>query len=178
MGGGYFIIIVFSFLGRIIPKCIFVQEYVIYAVQYSIVAIMGLRFAKNKKSGIVLGIISFLILLNGIITTGAFEPSAFKYPPHIYYISYGLLCSAILYCVMNYLQKYLTINKKKMIAWLSIHSFSIYIYHIYYLWLFFALGKLGISLNYIFEFLILIIASIGQTIIYENLKERMEREKR
>ena len=67
--------------------------------------------------------------------------------------------------------KYISIEKQGVI-WLSTHSFSIYICHIYYLWLFFVLGKLGIRVNYIFEFVILIIASVGQTMILENLKGR------
>lgn len=171
IGGGYFTIIIFSFLVNVTPKCTFIQEYVIYAVQYSIVALMGLRFVKRKKSGTILGIISFLILVICIIVTGLFEPSAFKYPPQIYYISYGLLCSVILYNTVNHLQKYIIIEKQGVI-WLSTHSFSIYICHIYYLWLFFVLGKLGIRVNYIFEFVILIIASVGQTMILENLKGR------
>lgn len=156
---------------NVTPKCTFIQEYVIYAVQYSIVALMGLRFVKRKKSGTILGIISFLILVICIIVTGLFEPSTFKYPPQIYYISYGLLCSVILYNTVNHLQKYIIIEKWGVI-WLSTHSFSIYICHIYYLWLFFVLGKLGIRVNYIFEFVILIIASVGQTMILENLKGR------
>ena len=59
-----------------------------------------------------------------------------------------------------------------MIIWLSTHSFSIYINHIYYLWLFFVFGKIGIKLNYVLEYLILILSSILQTMILENLKNK------
>ena len=156
---------------NVTTKCTFIQEYVIYAVQYSIVALMGLRFVNRKKSGRIIAIISFLTLVICIIVTGLFEPSAFKYPPQTYYISYGLLCSVIIYKVVNHLQKYIFIEKQGVI-WLSTHSFSIYICHIYYLWMFFLLGKLGIRVNYIFEFVILIITSVGQTMILEKLKAR------
>lgn len=173
MGGGYFVILVFSFLVRVVPTSIFVQEYVIYAVQYSIVALFGLRFVKQKKSGIVLGMISFFALVCCVISAGSFEPSLFKYPPQIYYLSYGLLCSIFFYGIVSYLKKYIIVDKK-LVFWLSTHSFTIYICHIYYLWLFFALAKLGIRLNYLVEFVILIIASIGQTIVLEKMKERIK----
>lgn len=39
---------------------------------------------------------------------------------------------------------------------------------------FFALAKLGIRLNYLVEFIILIIASVGQTIVLEKMKERIK----
>lgn len=171
LGSGYLAMIIFSYLSLITTKYIFVQEYIIYAVQYSIIALMGLRFVKRKKSGIIICLISFFIILYGVIVTGSFAPSAFKYPPQIYYISYGLLCSVMLYSIMECLKKYKAFDNG-IIIWLSSHSFSIYIYHIYYLWLFFVLEKVGIRLNYILEYLILIICSIVQTIILENLKKR------
>lgn len=170
IGLGYFIIFIFSLLAKFTSKCILIQEYVIYAVQYSIVALMGLRFVKHKQSGIILGIISFIVFGSCLIFNGSFEPSLFKYPPEIYYISYGLLWSVILYYVVNHLKKYMAFGNN-LIRWLSSHSFSIYICHIYYLWLFFVLGKLEIRLNFVFEFFIIIFASITQVIILEKLKK-------
>lgn len=171
IGSGYLVIVIFNYLSLITMKYLFIQEYIIYAVQYSIIALMGLRFVKRKKSGIIICVISIIVLLNSVIVTGSFEPSAFKYPPQTYYLSYGLLCSVILYYLLDNLKKY-KISENNVIIWLSTHSFSIYINHIYYLWLFFVFGKIGIRLNYVLEYLILILSSILQTMILEYLKNK------
>ena len=110
------------YLSLITMKYLFIQEYIIYAVQYSIIALMGLRFVKRKKSGIIICVISIFVLLNSVIVTGSFEPSAFKYPPQTYYLSYRLLCSVILYYILDNLKKY-KILENNVIIWISTHSF-------------------------------------------------------
>lgn len=160
---------------------IIVNYYIFYMISYSIVAMIGLRCRKKanfvKKIGIFSILIFSIIQIVIIFNNGGFTPTEYKYPPQIYYLSYGISISCILYILFTNLN--LKVNK--YIVWISKNSFNIYLAHIIVL--------LGINMIldviniyilevWVIKFVCVSIGSITLSIILENitviLKEKVK----
>lgn len=105
----------------------FYIDYIFSTFVYSIIVILGIWKHTNKYEQrkllieilVIFIVIQFVMYLNG---TG-FAPGLFKFPPRLYYVIYGLLCTFILYVILP--------NKKSvLIEWISKNSFLIYLFHI------------------------------------------------
>lgn len=100
-----------------------IEEYILGGVAYLIVAALGIRFVQypEYKTWIIfIAVISFIICQ---LFYGIFQPSLHKYPPDIYYISYGVLMSSLFYSVVPY-------KKSRVIEWFSKNSYDLYIFHL------------------------------------------------
>ena len=106
----------------------------LYMIPYGMISYIGYCFDemsnKDKK---------FLILTNGFIFTtmffyylinnGSIELiENVKYPPRLYYISYGIFCSLLLMTICNKFN--FKIFKNKIIVFISKNSLWIYLWHI------------------------------------------------
>lgn len=106
---------------------IIIEYYLLYTVPYGLVALIGMRFIKNKSYykllfpyiGFIYLIIQLFINYIGV----GFYPNIDKYPPGLYYIVYGLIMSLVLY-------KLVPDTQNDLIMWLSKKSFLIYLVHI------------------------------------------------
>ena len=101
----------------------------------------------------------YLIYLN----TGMFQPTQImKYPPTIYYISYALFVSFLLFSIF----KRINLKQNRFIKFCSKSSLWIYLWHILFLTIIpIILGELNWVLNYI----IVLICSIGITYIQNRI---------
>lgn len=105
-----------------------------YIIPYGVLTFIGYYYEKiSNKAKIVL--VSFNFILFAVLAyyyfvkTGSFQlVQIAKYPPRIYYLSYGLVCSIILIFICN---KYnFKIFKNNIICYISKHSMWIYLWHI------------------------------------------------
>lgn len=137
---------------------VLIKEYLLGGIAYLIVASYGIRcmqFQSYKKWAIVISAFAFLIMQMMI---GTFIPSEYKYPPGLYYISYGVVVSVVLYSIIPTVEN-------KMVTWVSKNSYNIYIYHIIFLIVFDLLESVG-NIPVIFEshmirFAVFLTGSIG-----------------
>ena len=101
---------------------VIIDSYFLEVIPYFIVVLLGLLVANNQiKSGIIV-FVSFILITGHAVYNNAFDPNMYKYPPNLYYLSYGLLVSIILYNISWGYNSY--------IEWFSKNSFSIYLAHI------------------------------------------------
>ena len=105
-----------------------------YIIPYGILTYIGFNIDNIKNSKkillIILNIIIFISLgLYLYNTCGSFQNvQVAKYPARLYYLSYGLLCSLLLFIVCSKFN-----FKNKIITFISKHSLWIYLWHIFYL---------------------------------------------
>ncbi|MFZ7131019.1 MAG: acyltransferase family protein [Eubacteriales bacterium] len=107
------------------------EYYVIECLGYSIVLAIGIRIFSIKKLDLIKFSFFFAILYVILSVYYNFVPiQDFKYPPTIYYFSYGLFVSFILFYLLSdsKIQKILFV---KPIKFLSKHSLDIYYAHIF-----------------------------------------------
>lgn len=111
-------------------KNIILDSYVFDIVPYCLVVLLGMLGYKSKKYlgltfWISLGVFVLYQVIYAIQQNG-FCPDTMKYPPSIYYISYGLIISCLLI-------DRLPVKQNKTIKWISMNSFTIYLFHIVFL---------------------------------------------
>ena len=111
-----------------------VDTTIFYIVPYGMLTFVGFNIEKMKKKEknlllyISLSLFIFLSLYYHY-KTGSFQlVQIAKYPPRIYYISYGLFCSILLIMICNRYK--LKVFKNKLIVFISSHSMWIYLWHI------------------------------------------------
>ena len=112
----------------------FIDTTFFYIIPYGVITFIGYNFEKISNKKRILLIIINLILFSLIgyyyfIKTGSLQlVQIAKYPPRIYYLSYGLLCSILL---MSICSKYnFKVFDNKIICYISHHSMWIYLWHI------------------------------------------------
>lgn len=105
-----------------------------YIIPYGALTFIGFNYEKlSNKKRIVLVVFSFIIFSVLVyyyyIKTGSLQlVQIAKYPPRIYYLSYGLLCSILLMIICSKIN--LKIFKNRFIVFVSKHSMWIYLWHI------------------------------------------------
>ncbi len=140
----------------------FIKNYVFYIIPYGLLFGLGLRLPtlNQKFLNIIISIVIILfILLAYYYNSDHFIPTQlFKYPPRMYYLSYAIGVSLILYSFLNY--KYIKITSNNAITFISSSSLWIYLWQILFL---FVLPQ-WIN-NFIFKFIIISFLSIMITYI-------------
>lgn len=113
----------------------FMNKVVWIVIPYAIFYLYGMRLSElSNRDILVISLISFLIFLVLSITLhdlfGHFVlTQEYKYPPTLYYVSYALFATNILYfTIRNYLT--LAEKTKRVIIWLSSNALWIYLWHI------------------------------------------------
>ena len=129
----------YEFLINMIQPSEIVSEFVFYALGYGIVLVLGMALhVLSKKSIYILsGIFGFIYCcIAGYLYykhQHYISVQNYKYPPQIYYLSYSLCVSFFLYAVTT------NINLKgcvyDIIKFISRYSLSIYLWHIFFLYL-------------------------------------------
>lgn len=115
---------------------------VIYTLGYALISWAGMLWEKGEQRErmIMLGISAAAFVIS--LIAGGFRPfSEYKYPPQLYYISYGLLVTFGLYVLCSLLP--ITENTGRIITWLSVNTMRIYMWHIF---LYYLLDTLSPSL--------------------------------
>ncbi|MEK4430728.1 acyltransferase [Paenibacillus sp. FSL M7-0802] len=147
------------------------QNYILTPFGYCLIAAVGIRFNKmNKKeisviSGVFLSIFLIFMLLYKFKST-----QDFKYPPTIYYISYGLFVSFALYLIFNQ-QWVQNLIFNRFVFFYSKVSLNLYFLHIISIYTlnFYGQNIPLISEYFIARFLFIICSAMLMTYLYECL---------
>lgn len=134
---------------------VILEDYLVGCSGYIIVSAVGIRLTTSPKTKWLLLLFLLLFLICQISQGSAFAPNAGKYPPTLYYISYGLLVSCALWLIIP--------NKSnKFIVWVSKNSWNIYLFHIpFYTMTFF-------MRNWRIRFLIVVSSALITTLLWNK----------
>ncbi len=152
----------------------FYQEYFMYLVQFFCVAVMGLHFYKVPKDRCLCLLYSTIVFSIFQFSINEFVPSNYKFPPHIYWLSYGVVCSCLLWFFVNPLLHIIPDIIIRTGCWISKCSYDIYIFHIYFMWTIFLIGRF-VSLNWLIKYLLVVSGAILTTRAFQILKFRFQK---
>ena len=119
----------------------FLNEVVFIVVPYTLIFLYGLRMRElSDRQVLYVALVAFglflFIALRKLLFFGEFiQTQEFKYPPKLYYLSYGFFGLSMVYLLCR---RYTArISRPAVITWLSSNSLWIYLWHIvaYYLWI-------------------------------------------
>ncbi len=121
----------------VIPVDFSIVKILLYVVGYVFLSFIGFvicidRHLINKY--LATGVIVICFCLTIIIKQhgDVFDLSSNKYPPTVYYITYGMIVSLILVKVLERFEnKFRSLNVSKAIIVMSKHSFDIYLWHVF-----------------------------------------------
>lgn len=158
-----------------IVKLVF-ENIILHSIGWGIIAAVGIRLKKlNKKelfiySGIFLLIFIFLMIRNNFAST-----QGYKYPPTMYYMSYGIFISFLLMILLdikfiynmfdNKFVKYISYNSLWLYYW---HIIPIYILKIYEDFLYI------LNYNFITKYIFIFIFALIVTFEQQKVKDKMQ----
>lgn len=151
-----------------------ILSYIIaYTVGYGIISMMGIIWKKQKKTYKVLYFIVFLCLYlfwGSFLLNNFPSLQLYKYPPTVYYISYGMLFSIVLYELCSNVK-----HVSRFITWVSKETFMIYLMQILVLSSDTFIPFSGILHNWFSQWVYVIIMSIMLTFLWEYLIKTVKR---
>ncbi|MEH2104737.1 acyltransferase [Nostoc sp.] len=163
-----------------------INNYVFYTISYGCLFGLGIALPTMKRKSIlvVAGVFLtvFLLVAGYLSYTQGVIPSMqnFKYPPRIYYLSYGIFMSMLTFSVVDILCKKYNLNNQenpivKAIVFISTSTLWIYLWHILFLYLKQSLVQIkpDIATNYIIFFLLITILSVTATYIQKTSISRL-----
>lgn len=175
---GYLIYLILLFVNENISNELlqrYFQNYVINGMGYGLVAAVGIRLYKLKKEKLLILSGLFALIFIGLMFYNNFEPTqSFKYPPSIYYFSYGLFVSILLFYLLS-IKKVREVFEINQIIWLSKHSLTLYLYHTIPLYILRIFGDriTWIDVNFVTRFSFLVILSILFVLVHNYIKSKM-----
>lgn len=108
-----------------------IQNIVFYIIPYGCLFGLGLRLPTlSKKSIQVIVIINFVLFCVFLLKYSP-DTQLYKYPPRLYYLSYSVFVSLLLYLLLSV--KPLKILSNNMILFISSPSMWIYLWHIWFI---------------------------------------------
>ncbi|MFD2067280.1 acyltransferase [Pontibacter silvestris] len=146
---------------------------IINSFAYILIAALGVRLVKLRRKEIILYCLASLIVLLFLAFKYNFTPTQqFKYPPRLYYISYGVFVSLLLYSFLELKRlRYLFDNSfvmfvSKTSAWLYFwHIISFYVVKIY------GPSFPIVSGNLVGRFLFIFTTALVVTYLHEQIKK-------
>ncbi|MGZ0043239.1 acyltransferase family protein [Paenibacillus ottowii] len=160
-------------LNRLLPVILGgnLQNYILTPFGYCLIAAVGIRFKNLNKKEILMMTGGFLSMFLIFMLFYKFKSTQdFKYPPTIYYISYGLFMSFILYLIVN--QKWVqNLIFNRFVFFYSKVSLNLYFFHIISIYTlnFYGENIPLISEYFIARFLFIISSAMLMTYLYECL---------
>jgi len=160
-----------------------VNDYLFYLIPYGCLFGLGMTLPNIRKKTMLLisgifCIIFFLCTFYYSYHAGHFVSNVdFKYPPKIYYISYGIFMSLLCFFVVdNLTKKYNFLSQKNLyieaITFISSSSLWIYLWHIFfvYYWQKLIVTHLpNFSNRFVIDFFVVLICSISVTYLQKKL---------
>ncbi len=139
-----------------------------YVIPYGIIYLLGMISTKTsaKADGIISLIFLIAFAVSGYIlylNTGILQPTqVMKYPPTIYYISYALFVSFLLFSIF----KKANIKRNELIEFISQSSLWIYLWHILFLTI---IPLINGELDWVTTYLVVVVCSICFTFIQNKI---------
>ncbi|MFJ8415950.1 acyltransferase family protein [Bacillus paramycoides] len=151
------------------------EEFLLQGIGYGLIATFGIRLKKLTKKELIYSCVFFLIAFVTLMVWHDFASTqAFKYPPSMYYFSYGLFVSLFLYLILDI--KWISkIFDNKFVYFVSKTSLWLYFWHIipiYFIKIFGASIPL-ISNNFVTRFIFLFTIAFVLTVVQEKVKFRL-----
>ena len=147
-----------------------------YVIPYGIIYLLGMITTKTSYKtdrNISLIFLATLIITGYVlyITTGTVQyTQIMKYPPRIYYISYALFISFLLFSIF----KRINIKSNRFISFCSKSSLWIYLWHAFFITIFQLIFG---ELDWILTFFMVLTCSICVTFIQNKLLDFLEKKK-
>lgn len=144
------------------PYKMIIEEYLLGVFAYVLVYLLGIKTGKEHSSNrLTVVIFAVLFALAQILKGLSFCPNENKYPPGLYYISYGVFVSALLFYA---------IPKKTnpFVTWISKNSFYVYIFHIPFA------AFSNMITNSLVKVVIMLLGGILCTVIWLRIKEKFK----
>lgn len=102
----------------------------LYVTGYGIAALVGLRLHDmNRLQRIVCAGVALCVFILFWKLTGGTLIQEYKYPPHSYFVAYGVFVSVVLYGLFS-LPQLSKLGENACVLWISKNSFWIYLWHI------------------------------------------------
>lgn len=150
------------------------ENIILVSIGWGLIAAVGIRLKQLSRKELLLGASSFLLIFIFLMIKYNFESTqAYKYPPTMYYMSYGLFVSFVLLLILdikcvydfcdNRIVKYISLNSLTLYYW---HIIPVYILDIYgdYLKMF--------NSNFISRFLFIFLFSMAGMVLQQNIFNR------
>lgn len=142
---------------------VILDEYIFYIVAYMIPFAIGMFFCKHKDRKTISLLFLFLFIciqLYVAFQKGGFSPNNYKYPPEIYYLSYGIVCSIVIYHIVP-------TRLNSVMACLSKNSLTFYLVHVFWvIWLSAIANSLQVQImNLFYVKYILVVVLTGTTVL-------------
>ena len=112
----------------------FIDTTFYYIIPYGVLTYLGYNYFKMKnRTKLIIALVSFIVFISLVVyywsALGSFQlVQIAKYPPRIYYMSYGIGCSFALLVLCE--KKNLKLYENRIIRYISSHSMWIYLWHI------------------------------------------------
>jgi len=112
----------------------FIDTTFYYIIPYGVLTYLGYNYFKMKnRTKLIIALVSFIVFISLAVyyrsTLGLFQlVQIAKYPPRLYYLSYGVGCSFALLILCE--KKNLKLYENRVIRFISSHSMWIYLWHI------------------------------------------------
>ena len=149
------------------------QYVVIYTIAYSVISMEGMLWMQSDQNKRWIFIGTWTILFFGLFMFyRTFDLYDMKYPPKIYYISYGLMWSGLLYMAMEHIS--LKDKVFRIIKWISANTMTIYLWHIMFYYL---LETFFIKLqnNGLLSYTIYLGGGVAFTLLLQIIKGKLRR---
>ncbi|MCI9286562.1 MAG: acyltransferase [Clostridia bacterium] len=156
----------------------YILKYLIYYfIPYGILTFIGMEIKEWKSKRLInisvaMFIIFVILMLVMRITTGRFiQTNELKYPPTLYYLSYSIGMSLLMYYLVVVKNVFNIKNKIniKIITFISSHTMWIYLWHILYLYIIDFKFK---SSNWLIKFIVITILSMLTACIQSKIIKR------
>ncbi len=150
-----------------------IMEYLItYTVGYGVISFLGIEFVKmNRREKLIMTAVYGVLFAVTAVILRLPDFYDWKYPPMLYYISYGLMCSGILYMILEHVQA-----SNAAVRWLSANTMNIFVWHIfaYYLLEYLSEALLeNVAVSFLFFMAVGILGAWAQEKVSGKLKGRV-----
>ncbi|PEI51830.1 acyltransferase family protein [Priestia aryabhattai] len=153
---------------------LFFQNFVLYGIGYGLIAAFGMRLKLLSKKELYIWASTFLFIFLCLCWHYNFNSTQhYKYPPQLYYISYGMFVSLFLYIVF-YIKPIQSFLNNKFIMFIAQNSIWLYFWHIIFVYLlkFFGEELSVLANNFVTRFAFIFVCALVVTYVHHLLKEK------
>ncbi|MCT9852832.1 acyltransferase [Priestia megaterium] len=181
----YFLVLIISYVAYALLQLlnpilkgsfqVFFENFILYGIGYGLVAAFGMRLKLLSKKELYAWTSAFLIMFLFFSWHYHFNSTQhYKYPPQLYYISYGMFVSLFLYMALN-ITKVQSLFNNRFIMFIAQNSIWLYFWHIIFIYLLKFFGQtLSIFNNsFITRFIFIFICALIITYIHDLVKKKL-----
>lgn len=154
-------------------KVIF-QNIIVYSIGWGLIAAIGIRLKRlNKKELFIYAGIFLLIFVFFMFKYNFESTQNYKYPPTMYYISYGIFMSFVLLIILDIKYIYNLFNNN-FVKYISTNSLWLYLWHIIPIYILDIYGEYVaiFNNNFITRFIFIFVFSLIVTVMHQKVKDK------